>query len=128
MTLKNPAPGFKNHPSHSVEINAFEGDVEIRINGEIVATSKRAMSLKENGYSDVYYIPISDLPEKMLDCSEHSTYCPFKGDASYYHLIHDGKTYENAVWSYPSPFDEAMAIKDHIAIYPNVAKIEPAQE
>jgi uncharacterized protein (DUF427 family) len=57
--------------------------------------------------------------------TEHSTYCPYKGDASYYSLSAGGDTVENAVWSYETPYDEVMEIKEHLAFYPKkVDKIE----
>jgi uncharacterized protein (DUF427 family) len=48
--------------------------------------------------------------------TDHHTDCPFKGQASYYSLK-DGP--ENAVWTYEQPYDEMLAIKDHLAFYPD---------
>ncbi len=126
MASSNPAPGFANHPNHTVEIAAANGPINISIDDEVIAATNHALVLKQNGYGDAFYIPKSALGESMLQTSDHSTHCPFKGDASYYHLVHKGKVHENAVWSYKTPFDEAMKIKEHIAIYPNVAKVGPA--
>ncbi len=126
MISKNAAPGFASHPNHTVEIQPYDGDIKIEIDGDVIAKIRGALVLQESKYAPAYYLPKSAMPESMLEASNHSTYCPFKGDASYYHLIHNGKRHENAVWSYKKPFDEAIAIKDYIAIYPNVAKVEPA--
>ena len=128
MTKSNPAPGFSSHPGHSVEISEADGNVGIKIGNELIAQTSDALVLKEGSYADAYYLPKSILPESMLKPSDHKTYCPFKGEASYYHLSHNGQVHENAIWSYTAPFDEALKIKDHIAIYPNVAKVAIVSE
>ncbi len=128
MTSLNTAPGFLKHPNHRVEIHPYDGLVNIEISSEIVQQVHGVLILKESGYEPVFYMAKSHFPSNFLEASEHSTHCPFKGDASYYHLSHRNKTYENAVWSYANPFDEAIAIKDYIAFYPNVAKVSPTQE
>ncbi len=100
------------------------GEVAVLIAGQEVARTGDAQLLAEAAYPAVYYLPAGTLPAAMLLESDHQTYCPFKGTASYHHLIHNGKTHENAVWSYSTPFDEALQIKDHIAIYANVAEVK----
>ena len=128
MSASNPAPGFSSHPNHSVEINKADGIVGITLGDELIAQTSDALILKENTYANAYYLPKSTLPESMLQPSDHTTYCPFKGEASYYHLSYNGQVYENAIWCYASPFDEALKIKDHIAIYPNIAKVATISE
>lgn len=121
--MPNPAPGFTTHPNHTVEIHPCDNDIKIEISNALIAKFNGALVLHEGQYEPVFYFQKTALPDAMLQQSAHTTYCPFKGEASYYHLIHDGKKYENAVWYYPTPFDEALAIKDYIAIYPNMAKV-----
>ncbi len=48
----------------------------------------------------------------------HRTHCPFKGDASYFTLS-NGRTSENAAWSYEQPYDEVSVIKERLAFYPD---------
>ena len=126
LTISNPAPGYVKHPDHTVQISMPGHPVTIMIGDEIIATINDALILSEKGYSDAYYLPKSALPAEMLKTSDHTTHCPFKGDASYYHLMYNGQVHENAVWSYKTPFDEALDIKEHISIYPNVAKVGPS--
>ncbi|MEM8649628.1 MAG: DUF427 domain-containing protein [Pseudomonadota bacterium] len=123
--MSNPAPGFEKHPNHTVDITPFDGTVSVSVNGEEIAKSSNALQLAEAKYPLVFYIPISDLPEEKLVKSDHQTYCPFKGNAGYYDLVHAGQTNENAVWTYSDPYDEAIAIKDHVAFYANVADVKP---
>lgn len=124
MSSTNPAPGFTNHPNHQVDIHPFDGDLKVTVDGQIIAEVNGALVLTESKYQPAYYIAKSALPKQLLEPSSHTTYCPFKGNASYYHLHHDGKKYDNAIWRYENPYDEVYAIKDYLAFYPNVAKIE----
>ena len=64
----------------------------------------------------VYYIPRKDVRMERLVRTSHHSYCPFKGEASYYSLKNGP---ENAVWSYERPYDEMAALKDLIAFYPH---------
>lgn len=68
-----------------------------------------------------HYFPPSSVRADLLSPSDHSTHCPWKGDASYYDVVVDGERTENAAWYYPAPKDAAAEIKDHVAFYPVVA-------
>ncbi|MEM7215166.1 MAG: DUF427 domain-containing protein [Pseudomonadota bacterium] len=124
--MNNPAPGFIKRPDHKLEITPFEGHVSVSIDGQEIAKTDRALMLAEADYPVVFYVPLGVIPEKMLAESDHKTWCPFKGHASYYHLTHEGDTRENAIWTYRNPFDEAMSIRDYVAIYPSAASVEPS--
>ncbi len=121
--MSNSGPGFTSHPDHTITITPLEKSVFVSIDGVKVAETKGALLLKESQHPDAFYLPKNSLPSEMLIESDHITNCPFKGKASYYHLVHGGKTHENAVWSYRNPYDEALSIKGYIAIYPNVAQV-----
>jgi uncharacterized protein (DUF427 family) len=71
----------------------------------------------------VYYIPRKDVKMDRLARTAHSTHCPFKGDASYFSVVNGP---ENAVWSYESPYDEMLAIKERLAFYPDKFEIKPS--
>jgi uncharacterized protein (DUF427 family) len=73
----------------------------------------------------VQYIPRSDVVMERLQPTQHSTHCPYKGDASYFSITVDGKTAENAIWSYENPDQAVEQIKEYLAFYPNrVDRIE----
>jgi uncharacterized protein (DUF427 family) len=73
----------------------------------------------------VQYIPRDDADMGLLVRSTHTTHCPYKGDAAYYSLSVDGRTAENAVWTYETPFPAMADIKEHLAFYPDrVDRIE----
>lgn len=127
MSSKNQAPGFKNHPDHKIEIHPFNGNLKVMVGEQNIAEINGALVLQESKYKPAYYISKSVLNNDMLEASSHTTYCPFKGDASYYHLHHNGSKFENAIWSYENPYEEVYAIKGYLSFYPNVGKVEPAE-
>ena len=126
----NPAPGFKKYPGHRVSAKPSHARVQISFKGEVIADTRQAVELHESTGQGkktvapvVYYIPRKDVKMDRLERSSHVTHCPFKGDASYYSLV-EGP--ENAVWSYESPYDEMLAIKERLAFYPDKFDIKPS--
>jgi uncharacterized protein (DUF427 family) len=105
-------------PAHVLYSEDSPRRVRTRFAGETVADSRRAKLLHETGLLPVYYFPLDDLRRDLLEPSDHTTYCPFKGEASYFTLS-SGRTAENAVWSYEQPYDEVIDIKDRLAFYPD---------
>jgi uncharacterized protein (DUF427 family) len=95
-------------PDHPISLAPFPGRVTIRFGGAEVATSGRALEMRETTLPPVLYIPREDANLALLQPSPHATHCPYKGDASYYSIEAGGRRAENAVWSYETPFP-AMA-------------------
>jgi uncharacterized protein (DUF427 family) len=95
----------------------------VSFNGTIVADTRNAITLTEASYPPVQYIPREDVSPRFLERSSHMTYCPYKGDASYFHLKAPDATSENAIWTYEAPFDAVSAIKDHVAFYADRVQI-----
>ena len=117
----NSAPGYKTHPDHRIATQPAGERVRVTFKGEVIADTREAIQMEEAMQGStvapaVYYIPRKDVRMQRLARTSHSTYCPFKGHASYFSLV-DGP--ENAVWSYEQPYDEMMAIKDRLAFYPD---------
>ncbi|RAL06184.1 DUF427 domain-containing protein [Aspergillus ibericus CBS 121593] len=70
------------------------------------------------------YFPLSAIRDpSLLVPTDLSTFCPWKGDASYYSLVIGNKTVPNAAWYYPNPYDAASNIKDHVAFYTNKVNV-----
>ena len=97
--------------------------VRITFNGVTVADSTRVRVMRETRLPPVFYFPRDDLNTKRLQRSEHRTYCPFKGNASYWSLEVSGQHAENAAWSYEDPFEAASHIKDYVAFYSNLVDV-----
>jgi uncharacterized protein (DUF427 family) len=117
----NPAPGFERYPGHRITAKPAGAHVQIRFKGETIADTRDAVQLEEAMSGStvapiVYYIPRKDVKMDRLVRTSHQTYCPFKGNASYYSLKQGP---ENAVWSYEQPYDEMLAIKELLAFYPD---------
>ena len=112
-------------PDHPITIAPNANRVRVSFAGKIVADSKRALTLKEAHYAAVQYIPREDTDMSLLEPTSHTTHCPYKGDASYFSIAADGRTAENAVWSYEQPFPAMAEIKGYLAFYPHrVDRIE----
>jgi uncharacterized protein (DUF427 family) len=104
-------------PDHPISIEANLSRVVVKVGGRIVADTCNALTLREASYPAVQYIPGRDVDMAALVRSEHTTYCPYKGDASYYSIPAGGDRSKNAVWTYATPFEEMAQIKDYVAFY-----------
>ena len=116
-----PAPGFKKRPDYRLAAKPAAKRVQVSVNGEVIADSKDALVLEEGTYPPVYYFPRGDVKMERLVRSPLQTYCPFKGDASYYSVKNGA---ENAVWSYEHPYDEMHVIRERLAFYPSKVEIK----
>lgn len=114
----NSGPGYKKHPEHRVETKQTGVRVQVKFNDEVIADTREAIIVEETGHDAIYYLPRKDVKMERLTRTTHSTHCPFKGDASYF-TVSNGRTAENAVWSYEEPYDEVSVIKDRLAFYPD---------
>ena len=91
--------------------------VRVIFNGETVADTRRAKLLHETGHLPIYYFSEEDVCRDLLETTDHTTYCPFKGNASYWSVRVDDNVAENAVWSYPEPLEEAPPLSGYLAFY-----------
>jgi uncharacterized protein (DUF427 family) len=112
-------------PDHPISITPSGKRVRVTFAGRTIADTTQALTLSEANYAPVFYIPRADIDMTALASSTHRTHCPYKGDASYFTVAADGRTADNAAWSYEEPFPAMAGIKDHLAFYPSrVDKIE----
>ena len=106
-------------PQHPITVEPAAARITVTAGGTPVADTTAALALQEAKYPTVYYIPLADVRSDVLQPSDHTTYCPFKGDASYYSIaIGDGEL-TDAVWYYPEPYPAVAAIAGHVAFYAN---------
>ncbi len=109
---------------HPITVEPTGKHVTVRVNGEVVAETDDALTLQESTYPAVHYIPLHDVVEGVLTSSDTSTYCPYKGDASYYHVTTTaGDTVEDVIWTYQQPYPAVGDIAGHVAFYPDKADI-----
>ena len=106
-------------PDHPITIEDNPSRVVVTLGGKVIADTREALTLREAAYPAVHYIPRRDVDMAALARSDHTTYCPYKGDASYFSIPAGGDRSVNAVWTYEAPFDAMAQIKDHLAFYPD---------
>lgn len=104
---------------HPITIEADPSRVVVTVAGRVVADTRAALTLREASYPAVQYIPRRDVDMSLLERTEHATYCPYKGDCSYYSIPVGGERAVNAVWSYEDPYPAVAEIKEYLAFYPN---------
>ena len=106
-------------PDHPITVTPTEGRVVVKVAGTVVADTRAALTLQESTYPGVQYIPLADVDTSLLEPTATQTYCPYKGDASYYSIPSGGAKAVDAIWEYKQPRDAVAQIKEHIAFYPN---------
>ena len=111
-------------PDHPITITPNPKRVRVLADGVVIADTTRALTLKEASYPAVQYVPRADADMASLHKTDRVTHCPYKGDASYFSIAANGKTLDNAIWSYESPFPATTEISGHLAFYPDKVRIE----
>jgi uncharacterized protein (DUF427 family) len=102
---------------HTISISGNTHRVRVIHGGVTMADTLAALTLSETGLPDVFYFPREHVNMARLERSTHTSHCPFKGEASYFHLLTEDGQVENAVWSYETPLEPAMQIKGYLAFY-----------
>ena len=106
-------------PDHPISIAPNGKRVRVTFAGRVIADTTRALTLQETTYKPVHYIPRADVDMTVFERTAHTTYCPYKGDASYYSIKIGDVTAENAIWTYEHPYPAVGEIAAHLAFYPN---------
>jgi uncharacterized protein (DUF427 family) len=106
-------------PDHPITITPSQAHIRVSVGGKTIADTRRAITLQEANYPPVLYIPRADADMALLEHTEHHTYCPYKGDCSYYSIPSGGQRSVNAIWTYESPYAAVAEIKDYLAFYPD---------
>ena len=107
-------------PDHPITVTPHDAHVVVTAGGRTVADTRHALTLQESTYPAVLYVPRDDVDLGALERTDHTTYCPYKGDAAYYSVPGGA----NAVWTYEAPYEAVSPIKDHLAFYPDRVTIE----
>lgn len=110
-------------PDYAVEITPEHKRVTVKHGDRIIADSTDALLIRETKHADVWYLPRKDVDMSLLEPTEHSTFCPFKGHASYWSLATEDVREENIVWSYEDPYDEVAGIRDYLSFYPQKVEV-----
>jgi uncharacterized protein (DUF427 family) len=110
--------------THPITITPTGKRVTVRIGGAVIAETDNALSLAEASYPVAQYIPLADIDQALLERTTTQTYCPYKGDASYYTVnTPDGSKETDVIWTYEHPYPSVAEIAGHVAFYPDRAEI-----
>ena len=102
---------------HPITITRNPSRVVVTVAGKVIADTREALILREASYPPVQYIPRKDTDMAALARSDTSSYCPYKGEASYFSIPAGGARSVDAIWSYEDPHDAVAAIANHLAFY-----------
>ncbi len=111
---------------HPITVKPTGKHVTVLVNGVVVADTDNSLTLQESTYPAVQYIPMRDVAQNFLKPSSTTTYCPYKGDASYYSVAtteSGGDTVEDVIWTYEQPYPAVVDIAGHVAFYSDKAEI-----
>ena len=110
-------------PDHPITIERNPNRVVVTVGGKAIADTTEALVLREAHYPSVQYIPRKDVDMAALERSATRTYCPYKGEANYYHLGVGDETIDDAIWTYEQPYPAVAQIAGHVAFYPDKADV-----
>lgn len=113
-------------PDHPITVEQNPNRVVVTVAGKVVSDTTEALVLREASYPAVQYIPRKDVDMASLTRSQTHSYCPYKGDASYFSIPIGGERSVDAIWTYETPYEAVATIKDHLAFYPN--RVDAIQE
>lgn len=102
-------------PAQCLLFGDFPRRIRAVLDGETVADTTRGRLLHESGLLPVLYVPDDDVRLDLLERTDHTTHCPFKGDANYYSAHTPSRVAKNAAWSYREPFDAARWLRGYVA-------------
>ena len=109
--------GWINNPGYEIFFDAIPAEVRVEFGGATVGRSKGARVMYELGHAPMYYLPLEDLDMDLLEATDHDTYCPYKGHASYWSINAGGRSVKKAVWTYADPHEEMAALKGYAGFY-----------
>ena len=95
-------------------------EIEIRLGGEVIARSRSSYRVLETSHPPSYYVPREAFADGVLRPVEGTSFCEWKGRASYYDLVTPVRTAQRAAWTYPSPTSGFEVIRDHLAVMPGL--------
>jgi uncharacterized protein (DUF427 family) len=109
---------MKPGPDHPITLEKRSSRVVVRSGSVVIAETSQAIEMHEAAYPPVFYIPLDDVNRHLLRQSGHHTWCPYKGEASYYDIVDgDGIDLTAAVWYYDEPLPAVADIEGHVAFY-----------
>ena len=116
MSTRRAAQSDRDHP---IVIERNPKRVIVTSGGKVIADTFKALTLRESSYPPVQYIPREDVDLAAIEPSNTASYCPYKGDATYFSIRTAASRSVDAIWSYEAPHEAVADIKGHMAFYPD---------
>jgi uncharacterized protein (DUF427 family) len=104
-------------PAHRLLMHEFPRRLRAGFGGETVFDTVRAVLVHETGLLPRAYVPQDDIRADLIRPTDHHTYCPFKGTASYWTVQAGGQVAQNAIWAYPAPNEESAWLRGYAGFY-----------
>ncbi len=108
---------YAKYPDYRVDLEASDTPFKLEWGGVVVAESHETLTVRETNLEPVTYCPMRGLDQDLLEQSALTTFCPFKGEASYWSVRVGDQVLEDAIWEYQDPFDEVSGLKGYVAFY-----------
>jgi uncharacterized protein (DUF427 family) len=111
------SPGHRDHPEHKVLEKPVRGKMRAQLGADVLAESSSVIEVAEDDNPPRYYFPRADVRMDRMTPSDTRTYCPFKGEASYFSMELGDGPLPDAAWTQETPYDEHAALKSRVAFY-----------
>ena len=116
--MTDTRPRLTPGPDHPITLERSSSHVTVKSGSTVIAETDRSLEMHEASYPPVFYIPLEDVDSELLRHSDHHTYCPYKGEASYWDILDgEGADLTAAVWYYDDPYPAVADLKGHVAFY-----------
>jgi uncharacterized protein (DUF427 family) len=119
MTRERLIPG----PAHPITVEPTNARVTVKVGDRVLVDTTSALTLREASYPAVQYVPLADIDSDAIRHTDSHTYCPYKGEASYYTIATGDSELEDAIWTYEQPYDAVAEIAGHAAFYPDRVEV-----
>ena len=119
MSREPKIPG----PDHPITVEPTSARVVVRVGGRTLADTDKALTLREASYPAVQYVPLAAIDNDAIRPTETHTYCPYKGEASYYTIATGDGELTDAIWTYPEPYEAVADIAGYAAFYPDRVEV-----
>jgi uncharacterized protein (DUF427 family) len=101
-------------------VEGSDEEVVIVLGGEVIARTRAALRVLETSHPPAYYLPYASFAEGALVPVGGTTFCEFKGTASYFDVLGGGRRAARAGWTYRRPSPGYEAIVEHVAVMPGL--------
>jgi uncharacterized protein (DUF427 family) len=105
--------------THPITVEPDDATVTVTAGETVIADTDKTLTLREASYPPVAYVPLTAVDPQVLHRSDTESYCPYKGEASYYDVVTDAGVIKDAAWIYEQPYDAVAPIAGHLAFYPD---------